>query len=57
MKVRVSITIDKELEKELRDIWIKNLEKRKRNYSFSKFLEQLMKIGLQALRDGWYSLD
>ncbi len=57
MKVRISVTIDKELEKELREMWIKTLEKKKRNFSFSKFLEKLLKIGIQGIKDGWYSLD
>jgi len=56
MKKRISITINNNFEKELREKWAEEIYKRKKKISFSEFLERLIHLGLQSIRDGVYSL-
>jgi len=55
MKKRISITIDNNFEKELRERWGEEISKKKKKISFSEFLERLIRLGLQSIRDGVYS--
>jgi len=55
VKRRISITIDNNFEKELRERWGEEISKKKKKISFSEFLERLIRLGLQSIRDGVYS--
>jgi restriction endonuclease len=55
MKKRISITLDNNFEKQLREKWGEEISKKKKKISFSEFLERLIRLGLQSIRDGIYS--
>jgi predicted CopG family antitoxin len=55
MKTRITITINNNFEKELRERWGEEISKRKKKISFSEFLERLIQLGLQSIKDGIYS--
>jgi len=52
MKRRITITLNNNLEKELRERWGEEISKKKRKISFSEFLERLIQLGLQSIKDG-----
>jgi len=56
MKRRITITLNNNLEKELRERWGEEISKKKRKISFSEFLERLIQLGLQSIKDGVYNL-
>jgi len=55
MKKRITITINNSFEKELRERWGEEISRRKKKISFSEFLERLIRLGLQSIKDGVYS--
>jgi predicted CopG family antitoxin len=55
MKTRITITINNNFEKELRERWGEEISKKRKKISFSEFLERLIYLGLQSIKDGVYS--